>query len=336
MKSIRVNIQDIEKTKEYLIKNNFFNRDYKILVDKKYAYLPIKNIIEGYKIFNKELGISDKKDSFYDLLSKKLNKEELALIPKSFDTVGSIAILELDKNLKKYYKFIASCLIKFNKNIKTVVAKDGGHRGRYRIQNYKHLAGVNTYATVHKENGITAYLDISKVYFSQRLSNERLRIANQVKDNEKILIMFSGIGIFSLVTKKINKTSLIYNIEWNKEACKFSHKNSELNGFKDITDCCGDVRKIIPKLNIKFDRILMPAPHDATEYLDLIFEVAKKGTIVHIYDFSKEDEIPKKTLEKINEVFKKFNKKYELLSWHKCGQNKPREYRICLDIKLKN
>ena len=65
-------------------------------------------------------------------------------------------------------------------------------------------------------------------------------------------------------------------------------------------------------------------------------ELAKKGTIVHIYDFSKEDEIPKKTLEKINEVFKKFNKKYELLSWHKCGQNKPREYRICLDIKLKN
>ncbi|GAG47225.1 unnamed protein product, partial [marine sediment metagenome] len=129
-------------------------------------------------------------------------------IPHSYDVVGDILILN-EKATRKQ----ADSLLKLLKNIKTVLKKKGIHKGKYRTQKLSFLAGRKEKETIHKESGCVFKLDVEKCYFSSRLGSERLRIAKQVKLNEKILVMFSGVGVYPIIISKNSKAEEIYGIE---------------------------------------------------------------------------------------------------------------------------
>lgn len=257
-----------------------------------------------------------------ELLKNKLKKEELKLVPSSFDVVGDIIILDLDKKLKKYEKLIAKTLLKVHKNIKVIVKKKGTHYGKYRLQKYKVIGGERRKETIHKENNVNIKLNIQTCYFSPRSGTERLRIASLVKPKEKILVMFSGVSPFSLVIAKNSKAGEIYDVELNKKACKYAKENLKLNKIDNIKLFCGDVREVVPKIGKIFDRILMPLPKGAKSYLDLALEVLKPKGIIHLYLFLEEKEIKKIKL-----------KGFKILRRVKCGQYSPKLYRVCLDIQ---
>ena len=52
-------------------------------------------------------------------------------------------------------------------------------QGEERIPKLKKLIG-NSSVALYKENGFSYYVDVKKVYFSPRMSNERLRIIKQI------------------------------------------------------------------------------------------------------------------------------------------------------------
>ena len=95
----------------------------------------------------------------------------------------------------------------------------------------------------------------------------------------------------------------------------------------------GDVKKEIPKLSEKFDRILMPLPKTADEFLKEALSVSKKGTIIHFYDFLKETEFDL-AYKKIDKACKEMKLKYKISETVRCGQHAPRVYRICVDFKI--
>jgi tRNA (guanine37-N1)-methyltransferase len=95
----------------------------------------------------------------------------------------------------------------------------------------------------------------------------------------------------------------------------------------------GDVKKVVPRIKKKFDRILMPLPKGAENFLHLIWKVSKKGTIVHFYDFEEELNI-KKARKKVIEAAKKAKKKIKIKKVVKCGQYGPRKFRLCLDFNI--
>ena len=165
-----------------------------------------------------------------ELLKDKLSEQESKLVPNSYDQIGTIAIFQdFPKELKKKEKLIAETLIRNNKNVKTVAIKTKKHSGKYRLKEVKIIAGEKTKETIHKENNIYVKLDVEKCYFSPRLNNERLRIAGQIKKNEEILVMFSGIGIYPLVIAKNTKAKQVYGIEINPVAHKYG-----LERYQDI------------------------------------------------------------------------------------------------------
>ncbi|MBW3018327.1 class I SAM-dependent methyltransferase family protein, partial [Candidatus Woesearchaeota archaeon] len=183
--------------------------------------------------------------------------------------------------------------------------------------------------TVHKENGVVLKLNIDKVYFSVRSGTERLRIAKQVKNKENILVMFSGCAPFPLVIAKNSKPNLVVGVEKNKDGHKYALENLKLN--KSITNVellLGDVKKIVPKLNKKFDRICMPLPKSAEDFLGCALLASKKGAIVHFYDFLDEEDIPHKAIAKI----KKHVENFKVLNVVKCGQFSPKTFRVCVDF----
>lgn len=246
--------------------------------------------------------------------------------PTSFDVVGDILILDIPKGHDE--KKIAKYFLNELKNVKVVVNKIGKHGGKHRTQKLKILAGERRKKTMHKENGIRIELNVETCYFSPRLGTERLRVARLVKPEEEVLVMFSGVAPYPLVIARHAKPKMIHGIEINPQAHAFAERNAKLNKFENIKLHLGDVHKVLPKLRKKFDRIIMPLPKTAEEFLPDAKKIAKKGATVHYYTFGQEKEYDE-VKQQVRKVFPKA-KKMKIV---KCGQYSPYTFRLCVEFK---
>ena len=131
-----------------------------------------------------------------DFLKGKLNKKEISLVPSSFDIVGDIIIFsDFPEELGKKENVIGETILKNFKSIHSVFKKTKKYSGTYRTPKLKLIAGENKKETIHKENNVFIKLDVEKVYFSPRMSSERKRIAELIRPDESVLVMFSGSGV---------------------------------------------------------------------------------------------------------------------------------------------
>ena len=311
-----------------------------------------------------------KKTSLKDYLSEFLSEKEIQIAPKSFEVIGDIALIEIAVELEKYDKKIGEALLNLNPTIKVALKKSGIHSGEFRTQNFEHIAGENRKETIYPENGIRLKLNVEDVYFSSKLGTERDLLAKKIKENSKVLVMFSGCGPYTFnILKKQPDVKLIDSIEINPIGHKYALENLELNKnlikkskkYKETIEelkkqnkiinekeiisklnnetihfYCGDVRKILDNelKDKKYDEIFMPLPKDAHEFLDIAFKAANKGAIVHMYDFAMEDEISTSSSQKVLAAAKKYEKEVEIIETRKVGQASPRKYRVCIDFKV--
>jgi tRNA (guanine37-N1)-methyltransferase len=249
----------------------------------------------------------------------------------AFDIIGTIAILPLfTRNPKK----IARKLMAESKHIKSVYMKAGKISGRLRKNNLKFILGEKTKETVHRESGCSFKLDIEKCYFSPRLGNDRIDVCKQIKPGEKVLVMFGGIGPYAIVIAKNSKAQEVYSIELNKIATNYAKENVRINKLNNVIVLQGDVKKVLPKLKIKFNRIMMARPQLKDDFLDSALKVSKKGTVIHFHDFLKESEMPNASFEKIKTACKKAGKKFKIIRWKKALEVGLRKWRIRVDFKV--
>lgn len=261
--------------------------------------------------------------SLKENLKEELTKKESSLLQRSFDLIGDIAVIEIPEELKKKEKIIAKSILQQHKNIKIVAKKMSKVSGIERVRKIKVITGEKRTETLHKENGIALHLDINKVYFSPRLSNERLRVLNLVKDKEHIIDMFTGVGPYSVLIAK-NKNVKIDAIDINKEAYKYLLKNIKSNKLKGtITPFVGDSSEIIKGLG-KADRLIMNLPEKAIEFLDDASKKLKKGGTIHLYAFEENGDITRKLKKKGYKIIKKTA----------CGAFSPSIQRVCFELNL--
>jgi len=331
-------LRNAQKVKQFIIKNNLFDSNYQPFKELGYIYFPLRKRVKiplakvintKFSFENKDLPIKIK-----DLLKGTLTKKELEILPRSQEIVGEIMILEIPEKLKQKERLIAEAYLKQNKKISTVVKKTKIHSGVYRTRKVKILAGKRTKETICFENGIKVKLHLEKTYFSSRSANERLRLSKLVKKNEEILIMFSGAGPFPLVIAKNSSAKMIYGVELNPLAHKYAAENVLLNKLNDkIKIFHGDVRKIVPKIRKKFDRIVMPLPKTGKFFLDLALSKTKLGTIIHLYTFLDEKDLTKE-VKRIKNICLNLGYKVRISNKVKCGQFSPGMFRICFDLKV--
>lgn len=81
-----------------------------------------------------------------------------------------------------------------------------------------------------------------------------------------------------------------------------------------------------------FDRILMPLPKSAEDFLNVALSAIKPNGTIHFYDFSYEKDLPNEAIKKIEKMCKKANKKFKVINYVKCGQYSPKKFRICIDF----
>jgi tRNA (guanine37-N1)-methyltransferase len=278
--------------------------------------------------------MDNKPKNLKELLKSELTEQELSIMPTGFDTVGDIIIFsDFPKELEKKEKAIGEKILKFFPNVKVVCKKTKNYGGKFRTPKLKIIAGEKRKETEHKENGIRVKLNVEKVYFSPRLGHERERINKLVQPGEEVLVMFSGSGIYCVNIAKKTKASLIYGVEINPAGHKYALENLKLNKINNVRLFLGDVNDLLPEIKKKFDRVLMPLPKSADDFLVIALTKVKKNGILHFYDFLGEENFKEAEL-KVLEACKKSKRKCEILNLVKCGQYGPGKYRVCVDARI--
>jgi tRNA (guanine37-N1)-methyltransferase len=266
-------------------------------------------------------------------------------LSSSYDIIGDIAIIRSIPNnpssLREIGKF-SRALKNFNKNIKTVLFQSGSIDGTFRLRKLDYMLGEKRTCTVHKEHNCLFSVDLEKCYFSPRLSHERWRVLRKVMANEVVVNMFAGVGCFSILIVKWIKSAKVYSIDINPIAIQFMQKNVCLNRvYGKVIPLLGDAKVIIGKeLQGLADRVLMPLPERAFEYLSsALLSLKKSGGWIHYYAF----EYAKKTESPTDKIKFSVSKKlsslgvlYDIPFSRIVRSIGPNWYQVVIDIKIMN
>jgi tRNA (guanine37-N1)-methyltransferase len=274
------------------------------------------------------------------ILKDVLPPEDISKLYSAFDIVGSIIILKIPDSLNSKKQIIAETILMKIKSAKSIFAQTSAVQGDYRLRTLEYLAGVNCPTTEYKEHGCRFKVDVSKTYFSPRLSTERIRISKMIADNEIITNMFAGVGTYSILIAKNNKTCKVYSIDSNPIANELALVNAELNKVQErVIPICGDAREVIVKqLRGTSTRVLMPLPEKAKEFVDSAVMALreKKGMIhyfAHIKATSKKLVLDNAALD-VKYAFT--NHDYRIVSTRVVREVGPRMYQTVSDIIVTN
>ncbi|MCY1156866.1 MAG: putative methyltransferase [Nitrososphaera sp.] len=273
-----------------------------------------------------------------NILSNILSSDEVSQVYSAFDQIGDIVIIKIPNELMPKKKYIADTILAHVKSAKAVFAQVSPVRGDYRVRNLEFIAGENRTITEYKEHGCRFRVDVAKTYFSPRLSTERLRIANMVGEGETIVNMFAGVGTYSILMARMNKTCKVYSIDSNAVAAELCEANAKLNKVQDrVVSIHGDAGEVIKdKLAGQADRVLMPLPESAKEFVDSAVLALKKKGVVHYFIHIRADN--KKTsknlgLQDAHKAFVKYNHIVQQVRVVR-GVG-PRIYQIVADVLVK-
>ena len=288
-----------EPVRKRLVEKGYLRKDLQIRSDAKNVYFPVTQRVDlGYPIETAEFKESEEQVKDYRTLLD-LPDDLRPLLPSSFDTVGTIAVVKMADEVVPFAQQIGKAIIATQKAIRTV-CMDSGVVEQFRTRNIKIVAGEKTTETIHKEYGLVFKMDLRKVFFSPRLATEREIVARQVKPGEVVIDMFAGIGPFSIMIAKTHSPKAIYAIDMNPEAIAYMKENILLNKVQNVVPVEGDARERIGTLE-PADRIIMNLPHDAHGFVADALKALKPGGIIHYYEIMEEPQVTQR-LEEIADV----------------------------------
>lgn len=287
-----------------------------------------------------------------ETLKGKIPEKYSKIIPRSYDIVGNIAIIEFDKfldvdgnELNNYKQIIAEAISSVNKNVRTIYEKKSQIKGKYRLRELEVLYGGDKSETMHKENDCIFKVDIKNTYFSPRLVFERRRISSgSIKEAEIIVDMFAGVGTFSIQIAKENNVK-IYAFDINPKAYEYLKENIELNKSKgeiipyniDVKDLLDRNNQLGQALSNKVNRVIMNLPENSIQYLDVArFLMKDSGGILHFYQFSDKPNPIEKSLNILENELKSLNWEIESIINSKIVKHySPKSELVVLDLKIK-
>ncbi|MBS3089093.1 hypothetical protein J4402_04965 [Candidatus Pacearchaeota archaeon] len=255
----------------------------------------------------------------------------------NYDIVGNIVIVKFPRDGKISAKRNwGRRFLKEHKSVTTVVEKTGKFKGRLRTQATRWIAGEKTKEVLYRENGCEFRFNVDTCYFSPRLSSDRMEIASLVKKGENVLVMFGGVGPYAVVIAKNSQASRVVSVELSRGCSKYALENVKRNKLNSRVEIVGgDVRRRVPLMKERFDRIIMARPNLKDTFLDIAFRVIKKNGMIHYHGFYLEGE-KEKMIEMIRGEALRAGKKVKIINVKKAGEIGVRKWRYRVDFKVLN
>ncbi|MEM4590497.1 MAG: class I SAM-dependent methyltransferase family protein [Nitrososphaerota archaeon] len=300
--------KNAEKAIEFLKASGLLDTELAIIKDGERVVLPLRS--EGAKILETllsrfeadlvEAEFAEKQRrprSIREALSTTLPQAILEKLPSSYDIVGDIALIHLPRGVEQYMSLIGEAIMRVNPSVKVVLGEAGVVEGVFRLRRLVHLAGQRRTTTTHRENGCVFQVDLSKSYFSPRLSGERMRIAALAGRGETVADMFAGVGPFSITIAK-HSGAKVYAAELNPDAYSLLVKNIELNKVRGLVrPLHGDCKTVFLQNQVRADRVVMNYPSDPYSFLESATKILKDEATMHVYGFAEEAEAWRRDLE---------------------------------------
>lgn len=330
---VKVKKEEAEKAKRKLQERGLLDHSFSPKAVGRFVFFPVTGTTKGLKVVECVL---EKREQRPRSLAEALQQSgvEPSGILSSFDIVGDIAIVEIPRELSKrkgIERKIANAIMAVHPGIKTVAKKGGPISGVYRTRKLKVIAGKRTTETIHTESGCRFKLDVSKAYFSPRLSFERQRISSLVKPGETVFVPFAGVGPFATVIAKAHPDAKVYANELNPAAFRYLEENIRLNKTWNVYPLKGDARKVARAFPGVADRVVMPIPMSAPQFLDVAFALAKRDAIVHFYHFTESEE---KAVETIKRFAQRHRKKIRVFGTRIVRRYSPSIVEVVVDFKV--
>ncbi len=285
-----------------------------------------------------------------EALKGVLDESELKKVVKSYDIIGDTILIRVHSDLESKRGIIAEALHKIYPHVRSIAAVPlYAHTDRvYRTRDLEVIWGDENMETTHKESGCLFKVNPKRVFFSPRLSYERMRVASKVMAGETIINMFSGVGCFSIIIARMQPQTKIYSIDVNPYAYEYMNENVRLNRMEGrVIPILGDVREELKKSGLEgvADRVLMPLPEEAHSFLPLAVRALKldkegAGGVIHYYDVStgrKDDDLFVMPIKRVRGIISSvFGDSLRLKIEEKriVRSVAPRRYHVVLDLNL--
>ena len=337
--------KDGERIRKHLHTIGLLDSDYRILSEDDMLYLPLNTQLKtshleigsdkisvgtGYRAFEKTV---QGPKTLVEALEGKLPDDELALVPRAYDLIGDIAILEIPEELSHHSQLIGHTFHDLHKSIRTVLAKCGAISGTTRVRDYDFLAGDRNTKTIHTEYGCRLAVDVTKAYFSPRLLEEHHRIAQAVIAGETIVDMFCGVGPFSIHIAREKKVK-IFAIDINPAAIDLLRESIELNKLLGtITPIVADAHDYVDDVDLEVNRVIMNHPSGASHFIHDACIILKSGGMMHYYDFMGGESPETLLKEKLASLIKNEGrsiKQFETI--RRVRDSAPYEYQMVADV----
>ena len=276
---VRVPTDRGEETRQALAARDLLDRRYEITAAAGHLYVPVTDpdaVPAEYEVVDRDVPARETQTTPADVLGAE----------PSYERLGDIVVLDEDDPDRAAR--IAEAIRESDLRATTVVNRASKVSGELRVREWDVLYGAST-ETVHREYGHEFALDIAAVYFSPRLATERHRVVEQVRDGERALDMFAGVGPFAVPMAA--RGAAVVACDLNPVAVEYLRENARRNGVSDrVTAIEGDVRDLATDYAGWADRLVMNLPHTAGEFLDTAVELAGTECVLHYYDIQHEDD----------------------------------------------
>ena len=317
---IEVSKKDGEKIRRELTNLGIINKDLKIKQIDEMLIIPVISPVCGFGVIGKD---------DFEIIEKEETAQQILGFYPSIEQIGDIVII--DRHEPDALK-VAEALIRQTK-IKTVLLAQTPVSGEYRTREVSVLAGQERTDTLYKENGCRYHIDLSNVYFTPRLSTERVRIRDQIKDGDVVVDMFAGVGPFSILIAKTFPKTHVIAIDKNPFAIKYLKENVVLNKVKNLEIREGDARDLSKDI-MNADHIIMNLPHNGIDFMEDALRIVKKGGIIHFYSISHEDDLYDGLLSRINMIAQRSHLLVTPLDKRIVRPYAPYQYNICIDLRI--
>jgi tRNA (guanine37-N1)-methyltransferase len=225
---------------------------------------------------------------YVDLLRGRVPEEVLALLPRSYQVVGDLALIHLPDEALPYGRVIGEALARVARA--RAVFAVSVTEGEFRVRRVLKLWGEGGTETVHREYGVRIYVDISKSYFNPTLSYEHWRVSEEVRDGERVLDLFSGVGGFSLHIA-FRRHATCVAVDSNPHAIVALVRSTTLNRLRGrivpVISRVEELGELLPRGS--FSRAIVDLPHRSLDYLDLAASFVERGGYIHLYVLGGED-----------------------------------------------
>jgi tRNA (guanine37-N1)-methyltransferase len=320
---VRVPHERGEETRQHLADEGVLDQDLRIEGEQGFLYIPVEKEPEG-------LDLPVERREFEERETEVDASDLLGYEPR-FETVGDIALLEPEEDTEA-----GDALVEADNGIVTALRVESAVEGKERTRRMSHVAGDEKTTTVHREYGREFVVDLTEVYFTPRLAEERERVASQVHEDEVVFDMFAGVGPFSVAAAEEGAEVIASDI--NERAVELLCENTRRNNVAErVTAYNEDARVVADRVaeGGGADRIYMNLPHTADEFLKYACEaVSDEGGVVHYYDIRHEDDLFGGAVEEIRTSAERAGYGVEVLERVVVRSYAPYDYNVCVDARL--